>query len=163
MYGGKHGYGFEVTDTTKALDEIDFSNLKLTTEPPNFSKGCYFPHLREGVLAYVQKGRNRRMKNPFIVKNVEYNPNENTAHSINVTFEPTNPQSCEVTLYAQLPCDPEEVEEPINFRSYSQFVTAKDKSTQRLADNGCFWVVPDTTIVETLDELHISEGLQLII
>lgn len=163
MYDGKHGYGFEVTDIQRALEEVDFRELKPDTGFfRDYSKGCHFPNVREGNLVYVQKGRNSTMKNPFIVKNVEYNPNDKV-ESIRVEFEPTNARSCGVTLYAQLPEDPRTVDEPVNFRSISQYISAKDGSHSRLADNGCFWVVPDTTIVKNLKDLHISEGLQLVI
>lgn len=164
MYGGKHGFGFEITDMDKAIEEIDFRQLKLDHTLLNqFSKGCHFPYVREGVLAYVQKGRNETMKNPFIVKEVNYNPNENTDHSIDITFEPTNAQSYEVTLYAQLPSEPTEMKGSVDFRSVAEYIHASDGSFNRLADNGSFWAIPDTKIVETLDELHIAEGLQLVI
>lgn len=164
MYGGKHAFGFEITNIDKALDEIDFSQLKLSRNLlSEYARGCYFPYIREGVLAYVQKGRNKPMKNPFIVTEVNYNPNENTVYSIEITFEPTNPQSYEVTLYGQLSSEPKQSESPVDFRSVSEYVHAKDESFNRLADNGSFWAVPDTRIVKTLDNLHISEGLQLVI
>lgn len=164
MYGGKHGYGFRVTDIDKALDKLDFKDLQLNEyEIENFSYGCHFQHLREGVLAYVQKGRNTKMKNPFIVTDVEYNPNKNTDHSINITFEPTIERSYEVELYAQLPTDPTSNDQLLNFRKHADYIGATDRSHNRLADNGCFWVVPDMDIVKTFDDLHISEGLQLVI
>jgi hypothetical protein len=163
VYDSQYGFGFEITDTEQALEEVDFKSLKPKTGFfQNHSKGCHFPTVREGNLVYVQKGRNSTMKSPFIVKNVEYNPNDRV-ESIRVEFEPTNTRSCKVSLYAQLPEDPKTVDEPVNFRSISQYISAKDGSSGRLADNGCFWVIPDTTIIKTLDELHISEGLQLII
>lgn len=163
VYGDYHGHGFRITDLDAAKEVADFNSIRpYNINKGDFNKGCYFPSLREGNVVFVQKGRKERMKNPFIVDQIDYAVNANVP-SIKVKFVPTNSQSVEVSIYAQLPEDPMDQDEPVLLNRYADYVSPKDNSWSGLADNANFWIVPDEIIMEALSDAKPHEALHLVI
>lgn len=161
----KLSHGFKITDIERALESIDFSRLHPFHKHQNTyetQKTVNLSEIQEGNLAFIQKGKKQRMSTPFIVSNVEYNPNENT-ESIGIDLTSTNSRVVDVHIYAQLPENPREMG-AINFYRDTQYITAKDNSTNRLADNGNIWIIPDEYILNQLTpDINPKQGLHIII
>lgn len=154
---GKQIYGVTIDSENiqKAIDELDFSVLKASNVENPYIKGFHPQLIRPGCVVYLQKGRNERMKNPYVVKEVDFD--RGNPPKITVVLEPTLDRSYETTLYAQL--DPRKTESLISLHSDAEYVSARDRSMGSLYDNGNIWAIPDQEIVDKLkDKIELDEN-----
>lgn len=164
LYQDKIGHGFKITDIPSALKSIDFNKIEPFHKHMNVhnTNTVDISSLQEGNLAFVQKGKRKRMSTPFIVEHVEHNPNENT-ESIGIDFVSTRDNVHDVHLYAQLPEDPSTMGAS-NFYKDAQYISARDEGFTNLADNGNLWIIPDEYIMRQLaEDIAPQDGLHLII
>lgn len=154
---GKQIYGVTINpdNIQEAIDELDFSMLKAGNVENPYKKGFHPQLIRPGCVVYVQKGRNKKMKNPYIVKEVDFD--RGSPPKITVVLEPTLDRSYETTIYAQL--NPANIDSLISLHTDSTYVSAKDRSRGSLHDNGNIWAIPDQEIVDKFkDKIELDEN-----
>jgi len=149
-------YGYTLTDIDAFTKNHKANVLRESRHTlRDWDRGCVFDSLREGVLAYVQKGRNPTMTNPFVISNIKKN-----SKMISVNFKALRERSHDVELIFHFSNEfhKRATKKPVDIRKASTHITAKDTSHSYLADNGSFYPVPDIKIAT---EFGLDEELLL--